>query len=175
MKISGISGYQLGTSKVFLRAGQMAMLDKQRTEKLSAAATVMQRHTRGWLARLHYKQALVSVVRMQVRMHASLARLSRWFATNECFCRQQECHLAVLAKVPRLQDGADASSRVVFCACVYLSRAGVRAWTAGPQGDPRLAPAEGSHQHPDRMAAVQDAPAVQPSAAQHHGSPGGFG
>lgn len=71
LKNSGISGYQLGTSKVFLRAGQMAMLDKQRTEKLSKAATVLQRHARGWLARLHYKQALVSVVRMQVSpMHA---------------------------------------------------------------------------------------------------------
>lgn len=44
----------------------MAMLDKQRTEKLSKAATVLQRHTRGWIARQHYKQALVLVVRMQV-------------------------------------------------------------------------------------------------------------
>jgi myosin-5 len=66
LKLSGIFGYQLGTSKVFLRAGQMAMLDKQRTEKLSKAATVLQRHTRGWIARQHYKQALVLVVRMQV-------------------------------------------------------------------------------------------------------------
>jgi myosin-5 len=73
MKLSGISGYQLGTSKVFLRAGQMAMLDKQRTEKLSKAATVMQRHTRGWLARVHYKEALLSVVRMQVRRPALLS------------------------------------------------------------------------------------------------------
>lgn len=67
LKVSGISGYQLGTSKVFLRAGQMAMLDKQRTEKLSKAAIVLQRHARGWLARLHYREALESVVRMQVR------------------------------------------------------------------------------------------------------------
>ena len=66
---SGITGYQLGTSKEFLRAGQMAMLDKQRTEKLSKAATILQRHARGWLARLHYKAALLSVVRMQVRCY----------------------------------------------------------------------------------------------------------
>ena len=33
------SGYQLGQSKVFLRAGQMAVLDKARTEKLTGAAT----------------------------------------------------------------------------------------------------------------------------------------
>lgn len=104
LKVSGITGYQLGTSKVFLRAGQMAMLDKQRTEKLSAAATVMQRHTRGWLARLHYKEALVSVVRMQVRMHARLARspacvvdLEAASATTSCgLCRQRECGTAAV-------------------------------------------------------------------------------
>lgn len=74
LKSSGISGYQLGTSKVFLRAGQMAMLDKQRTEKLSKAATVMQRHARGWLARLHYKRDLLAVVRMQVRAAACVGQ-----------------------------------------------------------------------------------------------------
>lgn len=66
LKASGIAGYQLGTSKVFLRAGQMAMLDKQRTDKLTAAATVLQRHARGWLARNHFKAAQQAVVRMQV-------------------------------------------------------------------------------------------------------------
>lgn len=45
----------------------MAMLDKQRTEKLTKAATVLQRHARGWLARMHYEAAVVSIVRMQVR------------------------------------------------------------------------------------------------------------
>lgn len=70
LRMSGISGYQLGTSKVFLRAGQMAMLDKLRTDKLSKAATILQRHARGWLARTHYKAAITSVVRMQVRWWA---------------------------------------------------------------------------------------------------------
>lgn len=52
----------------------MAMLDKQRTEKLSKAATVLQRHTRGWIARQHYKQALVLVVRMQVSQFMLIAQ-----------------------------------------------------------------------------------------------------
>jgi myosin-5 len=68
LKQSGLEGYQLGTSKVFLRAGQMALLDKQRTEKLSKAAIQLQRHARGFLGRLHFKQSKEAVVRMQVRL-----------------------------------------------------------------------------------------------------------
>lgn len=74
LKASGLQGYQLGTSKVFLRAGQMAVLDKQRTDKLNAAAIQLQRVARGFLARLHYKQALQAVVCMQVRQHHWLAQ-----------------------------------------------------------------------------------------------------
>ncbi len=40
--------------QVFLRGGQMAQLDKMRTELLNGAATTIQRYTRGWLARRHY-------------------------------------------------------------------------------------------------------------------------
>ncbi|KAF8063028.1 XI-F [Scenedesmus sp. PABB004] len=74
LRASGLEGYQLGTSKVFLRAGQMALLDKQRTEKLSAAATLLQRHARGFLARLHYRQAQAAVLRMQAFARGALAR-----------------------------------------------------------------------------------------------------
>lgn len=101
LKSSGISGYQLGTSKVFLRAGQMAMLDKQRTEKLSKAATVMQRHARGWLARLHYKQDLLAVVRMQVRpdmWHVCERRV--WHGGGVC-----QCCIATPAIPQVLRDG----------------------------------------------------------------------
>eukprot|EP00775_Hariotina_reticulata_P007220 gene7220-7433_t len=65
LKKSGISGYQLGTSKVFLRAGQMALLDKQRTDTLNASAILLQRYARSYLARQHYKKAKQAVVRMQ--------------------------------------------------------------------------------------------------------------
>ncbi|GBG00632.1 myosin [Raphidocelis subcapitata] len=74
---SGISsgeGYQLGVSKVFLRAGQMAILDKQRTERLTAAATVIQRYARGHLARVHFRQAKVAVLTLQSGARGMLAR-----------------------------------------------------------------------------------------------------
>lgn len=67
LKDSGLSGYQLGTSKVFLRAGQLAQLDRLRTDTLNRAAVALQRHARGFLARHRYTAARESVVRMQVR------------------------------------------------------------------------------------------------------------
>ncbi|KAG5391643.1 hypothetical protein IGI04_021606 [Brassica rapa subsp. trilocularis] len=42
----GLKGYQIGKTKVFLRAGQMAELDARRTEVLSGAAKKIQRRTR---------------------------------------------------------------------------------------------------------------------------------
>eukprot|EP00879_Flechtneria_rotunda_P010956 GHRR01011448.1.p1 GENE.GHRR01011448.1~~GHRR01011448.1.p1 ORF type:complete len:975 (+),score=342.76 GHRR01011448.1:784-3708(+) len=74
LRLSGLQGYQLGVSKVFLRAGQMAVLDKQRTEKLSKAAVLLQRFARGYLGRLYYKQSQQAVVRLQSWGRGMLAR-----------------------------------------------------------------------------------------------------
>jgi len=74
LKKSGISDYQLGTSKVFLRAGQMALLDKQRTDTLNASAIRLQRYARSYLARQHFKKAKQAVIRMQVRSSKLLVK-----------------------------------------------------------------------------------------------------
>ncbi|XP_039063944.1 myosin-9-like [Hibiscus syriacus] len=41
---AGLQGYQIGITKVFLRAGQMAELDAKRAEVLNSAAKIIQ-HT----------------------------------------------------------------------------------------------------------------------------------
>ncbi|KAI3762096.1 hypothetical protein L1987_52519 [Smallanthus sonchifolius] len=46
----GIKGFQVGKTKVFLRAGQMAELDARRTEVLSTAAQIIQRRMRTHIA-----------------------------------------------------------------------------------------------------------------------------
>ncbi|XP_045809003.1 myosin-9-like isoform X3 [Trifolium pratense] len=50
----GLKGYQIGTTKVFLRAGQIAELDARRAQLLSNAAKVIQRRVRTHQARKHY-------------------------------------------------------------------------------------------------------------------------
>ncbi|KAJ7558148.1 hypothetical protein O6H91_04G026500 [Diphasiastrum complanatum] len=49
-----LSNYQIGKTKVFLRAGQMAVLDAKRAEVLSSAATLIQRQVRTFLAQREF-------------------------------------------------------------------------------------------------------------------------
>lgn len=71
---SNITGYQLGKTKVFLRAGQMAMLDKLRTETLHAAAVRIQKHVRGFLQRKKYVRTLRAIVTIQAGVRGMFAR-----------------------------------------------------------------------------------------------------
>ncbi|KAJ6746493.1 MYOSIN [Salix koriyanagi] len=50
----GLKGYQIGKTKVFLRAGQMAELDARRTEVLGNAARTIQRQVRTYIARKEF-------------------------------------------------------------------------------------------------------------------------
>ncbi|KAJ7973513.1 Myosin [Quillaja saponaria] len=50
----GLKGFQIGKTKVFLRAGQMAELDARRTEVLSNAAKTIQRRIKSHCTRKHY-------------------------------------------------------------------------------------------------------------------------
>ncbi|GMP42088.1 hypothetical protein CsSME_00011947 [Camellia sinensis var. sinensis] len=50
----GLKGYQIGKTKVFLRAGQMAELDARRTEVVASAARHIQRQIRTHLTRKEF-------------------------------------------------------------------------------------------------------------------------
>ncbi|RWR87879.1 IQ motif [Cinnamomum micranthum f. kanehirae] len=50
----GLKGFQIGKTKVFLRAGQMAELDARRAEVLRNAAKTIQRQIRTHIARKHF-------------------------------------------------------------------------------------------------------------------------
>ncbi|KAI7749594.1 hypothetical protein M8C21_021896 [Ambrosia artemisiifolia] len=67
----GLSGFQIGKTKVFLRAGQMAELDARRAEVLSNAAAVIQRRTRTHIA---HKQ--VTALRRASILLQSFSRLA---------------------------------------------------------------------------------------------------
>ncbi|AES61248.2 putative myosin ATPase [Medicago truncatula] len=51
---TGLKGYRIGKTKVFLRAGQMAELDAQRAQVLGNATKVIQQHIRTHQARKHF-------------------------------------------------------------------------------------------------------------------------
>ncbi|XP_012567542.1 myosin-12 isoform X2 [Cicer arietinum] len=70
----GLKGYQMGKTKVFLRAGQMAELDARRAEVLAKAARLIQRQIRTHLARREFTRLKKATIHIQKNWRAKLAR-----------------------------------------------------------------------------------------------------
>ncbi|KAI5059574.1 hypothetical protein GOP47_0025893 [Adiantum capillus-veneris] len=69
-----LSNYQIGKTKVFLRAGQMAELDSRRAEMLGSAAKVIQRRVRTFLAQRELKALRKAAICVQARWRGKMAR-----------------------------------------------------------------------------------------------------
>ncbi|XP_027343726.1 myosin-12 [Abrus precatorius] len=70
----GLKGYQMGKTKVFLRAGQMAELDARRAEVLAKAARRIQRQIRTHLTRKEFITLRKATIHIQKIWRAKLAR-----------------------------------------------------------------------------------------------------
>ena len=66
--------YQFGKTKIFFQAGQVAYLEKLRSEKLKSAGIMIQKHVRGWLARRKYLKVRKSLALLQRYGKGVLAR-----------------------------------------------------------------------------------------------------
>uniref|UniRef100_A0A803KUF6 Uncharacterized protein n=1 Tax=Chenopodium quinoa TaxID=63459 RepID=A0A803KUF6_CHEQI len=69
-----LDGYQIGISKVFLRAGQMAELDALRNEVLGQSATKIQKQIRTFFFHRWFKQMRLSAIRIQTFCRGQVAR-----------------------------------------------------------------------------------------------------
>ncbi|XP_027935832.1 myosin-6-like isoform X1 [Vigna unguiculata] len=70
----GLKGYQIGKTKVFLRAGQMADLDTRRSEVLGKSASIIQRKVRTFLASRSFVSIRLSAIKIQAACRGQLAR-----------------------------------------------------------------------------------------------------
>ncbi|XP_024017231.1 myosin-17 [Morus notabilis] len=70
----GLKGYQIGKTKVFLRAGQMAELDARRAEVLGNAARVIQRQIRTHIARKEFVALRGAAIQLQSYLRGVFAR-----------------------------------------------------------------------------------------------------
>nr|TKV91368.1 hypothetical protein SEVIR_9G091500v2 [Setaria viridis] len=70
----GLKGYQIGKTKVFLRAGQMAELDARRAEVLANAARLIQRRIKTHLMRKEFVNLRKASIKSQKFWRARLAR-----------------------------------------------------------------------------------------------------
>ncbi|GAB2262831.1 hypothetical protein Droror1_Dr00003828 [Drosera rotundifolia] len=69
----GLKGYQIGKTKVFLRAGQMAELDARRAEKLGNAAKTIQRKIRTHITRQKFLALHNATITIQTSCRGRLA------------------------------------------------------------------------------------------------------
>ncbi|KAK8664401.1 hypothetical protein V6N13_084193 [Hibiscus sabdariffa] len=70
----GLKGYQIGKTKIFLRAGQMAELDARRAEVLGNAARTIQRQIRTYIARKEFILLRGAAIRLQSYLRGNMAR-----------------------------------------------------------------------------------------------------
>ncbi|CAE6162205.1 unnamed protein product [Arabidopsis arenosa] len=70
----GLRNYQLGRTKVFLRAGQIGILDSRRTEVLDASARLIQRRLRTFVTQQNFISARASAISIQAYCRGCLSR-----------------------------------------------------------------------------------------------------
>nr|XP_016446320.1 PREDICTED: myosin-17-like [Nicotiana tabacum] len=87
----GLMGYQIGKTKVFLRAGQMAELDARRAEVLGNAARIIQRQIRTYITRKEFV----------VLRHAAIQLQSCWRAMLSCKLYEQLRREAAALKIQK--------------------------------------------------------------------------
>ncbi|XP_059660209.1 myosin-6-like [Cornus florida] len=94
----GLQGYQIGKTKVFLRAGQMAELDARRTEVLGRSASIIQRKIRSYMGRKSFVVLRLSAIWIQSACRGQLARQVYEGMRREASClriqRDLRMHLA---------------------------------------------------------------------------------
>ncbi|KAJ2807059.1 Myosin type-2 heavy chain 1, partial [Coemansia furcata] len=105
--------FQVGLTKVFFRAGMLALIEKLRVEKLNAAATAIQRLVRAHQQRTRYQRMRRAALRIQrsVRGHLArkrfvMARRERAAVRIQALCRgclARRCARERLAAVVRIQ------------------------------------------------------------------------
>jgi len=66
--------YQFGKNKLFFRAGQVAYMEKLRSDKLKYCGILIQKHVKGWLYRKKYKSIQHSTGTIQRYVRGFLAR-----------------------------------------------------------------------------------------------------
>ncbi|XP_058095055.1 myosin-8-like isoform X3 [Magnolia sinica] len=83
---AGLKDYQVGKTKVFLRAGQMAELDARRNEVLGRSAAIIQRKVRSHLAHKTFVSLRRSAIEIQAACRGQLAQKVYGIMRREAAC-----------------------------------------------------------------------------------------
>ncbi|CAL0318531.1 unnamed protein product [Lupinus luteus] len=118
---ANLKDYQIGQTKVFLRAGQMAELDACRAEVLGRSATVIQRNGRTYICRKHYVLFRLSVIELQRVARGQLARYRYEYMRREAASLkiQKQCRMYI----------SRTAYKTIYVSAVHI-QAGMRGMTA---------------------------------------------
>ncbi|XP_073127725.1 myosin-6-like [Henckelia pumila] len=117
----GLEGSQIGKTKVFLRAGQMAELDSRRTQVLGRSACIIQRKVVSYLARKNFILLCNAAVQIQALCRGQVAR-----AFYEL--RRRETATLMIQKAVRMFMAR--KSYQLLCSSTILIQVGMRAMVA---------------------------------------------
>jgi len=76
--------YQFGKTKIFFQEGQLAYLEKLKSDKLKSCSIMIQKHFRGWLSRSKYVK-IKRLTEMIIRFQVSKMCLFVCFFTVFCY------------------------------------------------------------------------------------------
>ncbi|KAL3812395.1 hypothetical protein ACJIZ3_013663 [Penstemon smallii] len=112
-----LEGYQIGKTKVFLRAGQMAELDSHRSQVLGRSTCIIQRKVRSYLARKKFISLRKSAVLIQTLCRGEVARhnFERRRRTAAALTIQKDVKMFLARK-----------AYVLLCSSAVLIQAGIR-------------------------------------------------
>ncbi|CAK9144158.1 unnamed protein product [Ilex paraguariensis] len=117
----GLNGYQIGKTKVFLRAGQMAELDARRAEVLGNAAKIIQRKIRTYIARKEFISLRQAAIQLQ----------SCWRVMLACKLFEQLRREAAALKIQKnFRCFVDRKSYLIVRLSAITLQTGMRAMTA---------------------------------------------
>ncbi|XP_076880577.1 unconventional myosin-Va [Brachyhypopomus gauderio] len=128
--------YCFGRTKVFFRAGQVAVLEKLRAQKLQAAAVLVQSWVRGWLQRQRFLRLYWAARTLQKYARGALARRRVWMLryTRAALVVQKtyrmvvvrQLYLAIREAVVTIQAFARGARARRTCRQLLAERAAVR-------------------------------------------------
>uniref|UniRef100_A0A0R0EEF5 Myosin motor domain-containing protein n=1 Tax=Glycine max TaxID=3847 RepID=A0A0R0EEF5_SOYBN len=118
---ANLKDYQIGKTKVFLRAGQMAELDACRAEVLGRSASIIQRKVRTFICRKHYILLQLSAIELQRVARGQLAR-------HQYECMRREAASLIIQKNFRMHISRNAY-KTIYAPAIYI-QTGMRGMAA---------------------------------------------
>ncbi|TKY69095.1 Myosin-7 protein [Spatholobus suberectus] len=118
---ANLKDYQIGKTKVFLRAGQMAELDACRAEVLGRSASIIQRKVCTFLCRNHFILLRLSAIELQRVARGQLAR-------HQYECMRREAASLKIQKDFRMYISRNAY-KTIYATAVYI-QTGMRGMAA---------------------------------------------